>query len=209
MWWDCGASEDALEGSGASNTVLEEGLLALLVKAGYSLTSDTLLEKSLDVGDDLEVFRLTFAGDLEVLAAFADVLMSVGDGLEAVACVGDDFCERLSAASSSAMRFLSSVAECGCMKFWYGSGSGGSIPLTNGSGSCYFTSVTFKTSTKNYFFAYYFLKVHLHHFSKIKSHTEAKKTVSIDVFLTFLLDNRRIRIRNREAQNHPDPQHCS
>jgi hypothetical protein len=94
---------------------LEEGLLALLVKAGYSLTSDTLLEKSLDVGDDLEVFMLTFPGDLEVLAASADVLLallSVGDGLEAaVACVGEDISERLSAASSSAMRFLSSVGD--------------------------------------------------------------------------------------------------
>ncbi len=94
---DCGAPEDALDGSGASDTVLEEGLLTLLVKAGYSLTSDTLLEKSLEVGDDLEVFMLTFAGDLEVLAASADVLLallSVGDDLEAVACFGDDFCER-------------------------------------------------------------------------------------------------------------------
>jgi hypothetical protein len=72
---DCGAPEDALEGSGASDTVLGEGLLALLVKAGYSLTSDALLEKSLDVGDDLEVFMLTFPGDLEVLAASADVLL--------------------------------------------------------------------------------------------------------------------------------------
>jgi hypothetical protein len=86
---DCGAPEDTVEGSGASVTVLEEGLLALLVKAGNSLTSDTLLEKSLDVGDDLEVFMMTFAGDLEVLAASADVLLallSVGDDLEAVAC---------------------------------------------------------------------------------------------------------------------------
>ncbi len=112
---DCGApAEDTVDGSPASNTVLWEGLLALLVKAGYSLTSDTLLEKSLDVGDDLEVFMLTFAGDLEFLATSADVLLallSVGDDLEAVACFGDDFCERLNAASSSAMRFLSSIVD--------------------------------------------------------------------------------------------------
>jgi hypothetical protein len=57
--------------------MLEEGLLALLVKAGYSLTSDTLLEKSLGVGDDLEAFMLTFPGDLEVLAASADVLLAL------------------------------------------------------------------------------------------------------------------------------------
>jgi hypothetical protein len=111
---DCGAPQGTVDGSGASNTVLGEGLLALLVKAGYSLTSDTLLEKSVDVGDDLEVFMVTFPGDLEVLAASADVLLallSVGDGLEPVACFGEDFCERLSAASSSAMRLLSSVAD--------------------------------------------------------------------------------------------------
>jgi hypothetical protein len=54
-----------------------------------------------------------------------------------------------------------------------------------------FLSVTFKTSTKNYFyfyfFAFYFLKVHLHHFSKIKSNKEKRshKTVGINVFLTI------------------------
>ncbi len=42
-----------------------------------------------------------------------------------------------------------------------------------------FSSMIFKTSTKNNlikkFFAYYFLKVHLHQFSKIKSHKEVTK----------------------------------
>ncbi len=58
---------------------------------------------------------------------------------------------------------------CGSVTFWYGSGS---APLTNrsGSGSSFFSSLTFKTRTKKYFFqifsAYYFLKVHKHHFSK-------------------------------------------
>jgi hypothetical protein len=56
-----------------------------------------------------------------------------------------------------------------------------------------------------FFFAYYFLKVHLHNFSKTKSHKE---------FLLFLLDDGRIRIRIhisdewiriREAQKHMDP----
>jgi len=50
-----------------------------------------------------------------------------------------------------------------------------------------FTLVTFK------FFC--FFKVHLHHFSKIKSHQEfAKQYLGITVFLTILLDDRRIRI---------------
>ncbi len=61
--------------------------------------------------------------------------------------------------------------------------------------------------------AYYFLKVHLHLFSKIKSQKEVTKL--------FLLDDRRIRIHTsdlwirigiQEAQKHtdptaPDPQH--
>ncbi len=37
------------------------------------------------------------------------------------------------------------------------------------------------------FFAYYFFKVYLHHFSKIKSHKKSHKTVEINVFLLFLL----------------------
>ncbi len=35
--------------------------------------------------------------------------------------------------------------------------------------------INLKTPTNNYFSAYYFLKVHLHHFSKIKSHKEVTK----------------------------------
>jgi hypothetical protein len=50
----------------------------------------------------------------------------------------------------------------------------GSVLLTNG-----FSSETFKMATKNYLvrslFAYYFLKLHLHHFSKIKSYKEVTK----------------------------------
>ncbi len=46
----------------------------------------------------------------------------------------------------------------------------GSMPLANGSGSCYFRhwpSRCQKKQLKNSFSAYYFLKVHVHHFSKI------------------------------------------
>jgi hypothetical protein len=45
--------------------------------------------------------------------------------------------------------------------------------LTNGSGygSCYFRQRPSRRPKKS-FFAYYFLKVHLYHFSKIKSHKE-------------------------------------
>ncbi len=59
----------------------------------------------------------------------------------------------------------------------------GSMPLTNGSGSwiriLLFSSLTFKMQAKNQFFNtifsdYYFLKVHLHHFSKIKCQKESQ-----------------------------------
>ncbi len=61
------------------------------------------------------------------------------------------------------------------------------------------------------FFACYFLKVHLHHFSKIKSHKEVTKPTDSRFFLQFLLEDRRIRIRIRtfdlrirEARSHTD-----
>jgi hypothetical protein len=63
----------------------------------------------------------------------------------------------------------------------------GSMPLTNGSGSgswiriLLFSSLIFKMPAKKNFFntifsAYYFLKVHFHHFSKIKSQNESKNS---------------------------------
>ncbi len=63
----------------------------------------------------------------------------------------------------------------------------GSMPLTNGSGSgiriLIFSSLTFKMPAKNKFFntifsaCYrYFLKVHLHYFSKIKSQKESQNS---------------------------------
>jgi hypothetical protein len=52
-----------------------------------------------------------------------------------------------------------------------------------------FSSVAFKTPTKNNFFlgffAYYFLKVHLHHSSKIKSLKEFTKDFSSFVLNTI------------------------
>ncbi len=44
-----------------------------------------------------------------------------------------------------------------------------------------FSSVTFKMKNKNNYFASYFLQLHSHHFSRIKSHKE----VGIKVFLTI------------------------
>ncbi len=60
-----------------------------------------------------------------------------------------------------------------------------------------FSSITFKTPTKNNlkksFSAYYFLKVHSHHFSKIKSPKEVTKQQESRFFFLFLLfDDRRM-----------------
>jgi hypothetical protein len=39
--------------------------------------------------------------------------------------------------------------------------------------------------------------VHLHHFSKIKSHKESNKTGGIQAILSILIDDIRIQIRSR------------
>ncbi len=57
--------------------------------------------------------------------------------------------------------------SCGSMKFLYGSGCG--------SGSCYFRQWPSRRQQKFFLLITYFLKVHLHHFSKIKCHKEVKK----------------------------------
>jgi hypothetical protein len=51
--------------------------------------------------------------------------------------------------------------------------------------------ITFNTI----FSAYYFLKVHLHHFSKIKSQLESQNSRNKGFTYYFLHDDRRIRIR--------------
>ena len=73
----------------------------------------------------------------------------------------------------------------------------GSMPLTNVSGSCYFLNLqdANKKITLKKFSAQYFLKVHLHYFSKIKSH----KIAGIKVFLTVFA----------WLQKNPDPHLCS
>ncbi len=69
----------------------------------------------------------------------------------------------------------------------------------SGSGYCYFRQWPSKWQLKIIFmpsfFVYYFLKLHLHNFSKIKSHKEVKKQEEWRFFLKFLLYQGRIRIR--------------
>jgi|LakMenEpi03Aug12_release.lakeMendotaPanAssembly.Ray.scaffolds.fasta_scaffold325946_1 hypothetical protein len=50
-----------------------------------------------------------------------------------------------------------------------------------------------------HFFICYCLKLHLHHFSMIKSHTEIIKWEKWRFFLLFLLNDRRIRSRIRNS----------
>ena len=69
-----------------------------------------------------------------------------------------------------------------------------------------------KNKFKNFFPAYYFLKVLLHHFSKIKSKKKVTK-LEIKVFL-IILNDRRIRIQEAQKRGYggsgsgsdPDPQ---
>jgi hypothetical protein len=64
----------------------------------------------------------------------------------------------------------------------------GSIPLTYGSGcgsDPAFSSVTLKTSTKNYFFGYYFVNVYFTTIFKNKNSYRSHKTVGINVFHTI------------------------
>jgi hypothetical protein len=56
-----------------------------------------------------------------------------------------------------------------------------------GSGSCYFPHLPSRRQQKTNLkknSAYYFLKVYLHHFAKIKKAKRSHKTVEIKVFLT-------------------------
>ncbi len=63
---------------------------------------------------------------------------------------------------------------------------------------------TTKTTIKNSFSAYYFLKVHLHNFSKIKNSKRSHKTVGSRFFLLFLLEDKD---QNPDPKLGTDPEH--
>jgi hypothetical protein len=99
---------------------------------------------------------------------------------------------------------------CGSMKFWYGSGSADPHPLTNG--ILLFSPVTFKTPTKNYS-AYYFLKVNLHRFSRLKviKKSQNSRNQCLSYYFCLMIEGSGVGsgwIRIREAPTNPDPQHC-
>ncbi len=54
---------------------------------------------------------------------------------------------------------------------------------------------------KTFFYCFFFLNVHLHHFSKIKSHNKVTKTVEINFFFIFLLVDGRIWILSWNCKN--------
>jgi hypothetical protein len=77
---------------------------------------------------------------------------------------------------------------CGSMTFWGGSepGSGSWIRIL------LFSSLTFKMPAKKtnfltQIFAYYYLKLHLHHFSKIKSQKKSQNSRNLDFFYYFCM----------------------
>ncbi len=85
--------------------------------------------------------------------------------------------------------------------FWYGSGSADPCLWVIDPDPAIFIKDLQDANKKlifsQIFPAYFFLKVHLHHFSKIKT-KRSHKTVGIKVLVTFLLNDIRIRIRNSD-----------
>ncbi len=80
------------------------------------------------------------------------------------------------------------MIQCyGSVTFWYGSGFADPYLLLIRLRILLFSSVTFTMATKKLFlsfFAFFFLKLHLHHFSRIKSHKDVQNSRS-PVFLTI------------------------
>ncbi len=110
----------------------------------------------------------------------------------------------------------------------------GSMTFSYGSGSCYFchwpSRCQQKTKTFSKFSAYFFLKVHLHHFSKLKNQKKSENSRNQGFAYYFCLmiegsgsiplltkgsrsgsrrpKNMRIRWNPMDPDSDPDPQHC-
>ncbi len=122
----------------------------------------------------------------------------------------------------------------GSMTFWCGSGSADPCLWLFSADQGIFVidlqDVSKKLTFNTIFSACYFLRVHLHYFSKIKSQKESQNSgiQGFSYYFSFLHDDRRIRIQSRirihtsdqwiririrEAKKHvdpvdPDPEHC-
>jgi hypothetical protein len=132
------------------------------------------------------------------------------------------------------MQIRIQIQCCGSVTFWYGSGSGSADPYPKVTDLDSDPDLTlnpalivsgFQDVDKNKFLFlsfldFYFLKVHLNQSSKIKSHNKPQNSRN-QFFLTFLLDDGRIRTNNDESGSwrpknirilgirlDPDPKHC-
>ncbi len=120
---------------------------------------------------------------------------------QAHCCCGGQTVGPAGAQKGIPLTFANHGEQCsGFVTLWYLYESG-SIPLTNGSGCAsgsefglrilLFSSAKFKMPQPKIFFfpsffAYSYLKVHLHNSAKmLKSHKKSHKTVEIKVFLNF------------------------
>ncbi len=108
------------------------------------------------------------------------------------------------------------------MKFWRGSGSADLYLILMDPDPAFFVS-DLQDVNKKYFFSskfFYFLKVHLHHFSKIKSHkqkSQNRRSQCFSYYFCLMIEGSGSVsltkwFRIREAQKHmdptdPDPQH--
>jgi hypothetical protein len=83
----------------------------------------------------------------------------------------------------------------------------GSMPLTNGSG---FGSVIDLQGVKKLFFCLYFLKVHLHNFSrqKVKKKSQNNRNQGFSYYFFLLIEGSGFGSRRPKTQTDPDPQHC-
>jgi hypothetical protein len=100
------------------------------------------------------------------------------------------------------LQIVHTVVSCqqrsGSLTFCYGSGSADPcLWPTIRIQVLLFSSETFKTQ-KNYFFAYYLLKVHLHHFLQIKIHKEVTKHQGFSYYWCLMI----------EGSGSSDPEHC-
>ncbi len=100
----------------------------------------------------------------------------------------------ISLADRNSVLFHKSLRQCSrFVTFWYrfGCGSWFSDPNLWLTDPALFVS-NLQDENENNFYAYSFLKVHLYHFSEVKSHKEVTKTVEIKVFFIFSCENSQV-----------------
>jgi hypothetical protein len=76
---------------------------------------------------------------------------------------------------------------CGSVTFWYGSGSADPYLWLTDPDHLFSSKWQLKINFFEYFFAYYFLKLHLHHFLKIKSPKKSQNSRNLGFSYYFCL----------------------